>query len=134
MAGYVGTTLNDLPPVLGLNGTELFFLYQYDPLLGVWVTYSCTADQIANLSSGSGGGSGVCSMRQLFAAMADEDVLVTAFDQLPSDITNSYNIAWNHAYRMTITDTFITGFLQPAIGYSSAQMAALFVLAATFPV
>lgn len=131
MAGYVGTTLNDLPPVLGLNGTELFFLYQYDSLISQWITYSCTASQ---LFDGGTSGASTCSMRQLFAAMADEDVLVDAFDQLSSDITNTYNIAWNHAYRMTITDPFITGFLQPALGYSDVQMIALFVLALTFPV
>ena len=130
MAGVVGTTLNNLPPVLALNGSELFFLYQYDPAISTWITYSCTAEQLFN---GGFDGASVCSMRQLFAAMADQDVMLTAFDQLPADITNTYNIAWTHGYRMTITDPFITGFLQPAIGYSDAQMVALFALALTFP-
>ena len=61
-----------------------------------------------------------------FAAMAAAGVMVTAFNALPGSITNTYNIAWNHAYRMSINDPFITGFLEGAIGYSPAQMAALF--------
>ena len=131
MTNYVGTTLNDLPPVLGLNGSELLFLYQYDSLTSTWITYQCTSEQLANLFNG--GGSGQCSMRQLFAAMADQGVLFSTSEAVPSDITNSYNIAWNKAYIMSINDPFITGFLQPTLSYSSLQMAELFALAQTYP-
>ena|ERR1035437_6907706 len=127
------TTLNDLPPVLSLNGSEICFMYQYDPLLELWITYSCTTGQIASLASQITG-AGTVSMRQLLAAMASQGVLVTAFESVPADITNTYNIAWNHAYRMGPSDTFVTGFLQPTIGYTNGQMAVLFVLAAGLPV
>jgi hypothetical protein len=131
-----GTTLNNLPPAIALSGAELVWLYQPgpNPLVTPWIGVSCTTSQIANLLTTSGGGSSTCSMRQLFAAMANQSVLVLAFGSLPGDQTNQYNIAWYHAYRMTITDPFITGFLEPAIGYTGAQMAALFVLAQSFPV
>lgn len=132
MTNLVGTTLNDLPPVLALNGSELCFLYQFDPMLGKYVTYSCTTFQIAQLAFGIGG-EGVCSMRQLFAAMANQGVMYQAFEQLPADVTNTFNIAWNHAFIMTINDPFIQDFLQPALGYSDLQMTALFALALTFP-
>ena len=132
MTNYVGTTLNNLPPVLYLNGAELCFIYQYDTLTSTWITYSCTTSQLSEISGG-GGGFGTCSMRQLFAAMAQENVLYEAFEALPSDVTNTYNIAWNHAFRMTIGDPFVVDFLQPAISYTTPQMANLFALALTFP-
>ena len=129
-----GTTLDALPPAIALSGNELVWLYQpgTNPLTTPWIGVRCTTGQIANLLSG--GGAASCSMRQLFAAMAAAGVLVTADQAVPADITNSSNIAWNHAYRMTITDPFITGFLEGAIGYSAAQMAALFVAALAYPV
>lgn len=130
-----GTTLDQLPPALALSGAELVWLYQPgpNPLVTPWIGVRCTTSQIANLLSTSSG-SGVCSMRQLLAAMAAAGVLVTAFEAVPADITDSNNIAWNHAYRMTISDPFITGFLQAAIGYTSVQMAALFVAALAYPI
>jgi len=129
-----GTTLTAIPPALALNGSELVWIYQQtgNPV-NPWVGLRCTTSQVANLLT-VGTLSNSISMRQLFAAMASQGVMVTAFEALPADITDSNNIAWQHAYRMTITDTFITGFLQPAIGYSTAQMQALFALALTFPV
>lgn len=130
-----GTTLDQLPPAIALTGAELVWIYQQgtNPLVTPWVGYRCTTSQIANLLS-TGGGVGVCSMRQLFAAMANQNVMTTAFNQLPGDMTDANNIAWNHAYRMMISDSFVTGFLQPAIGYNDVQMVALFALALTFPV
>lgn len=131
MTNYVGTTLNSLPPVLGLNGTELCFIYQFDSMTGTWITYRCTTGQIAQLAYGLGPGS--CSMRQLFAAMASQGVMYQAFELLPADVTNTYNIAWNHAFVINIVDPFIQDFLQPALGYSNSQMVSLFALAQTFP-
>src|ERR1035437_6656588 len=93
------TTLNDLPPVLSLNGREICFMYQYDPLLELWITYSCTTGQIASFASQLTAARTV-SMRQLLAAMAIQSVLVVASQALPADITNTSNIAWSHAYRM----------------------------------
>lgn len=46
------TTLNDLPPVLALNGTELCFIYQFNSMTSTWVTYSCTTGQIASMVAG----------------------------------------------------------------------------------
>ena len=128
-----GTTLTSLPPALALNGNELVWIYQQtgNPA-NPWVGLSTTTGQIAGLVLA--GSLGSVSMRQLFAAMAAQGVMVTAFEALPADITNTNSIAWNYAYRMTLSDTFITGFLQPAIGYSTAQMQALFALATTYPV
>lgn len=130
-----GTTLDQLPPALALSGAELVWLYQPgpNPLVTPWIGVRCTTQQIALLLT-TGGSTGVCSMRQLFAAMAAAGVMVTAFEALPADITDPNSIAWNHAYRMTIGDPFITGFLQAAIGYTSVQMAALFVAALAFPI
>ena len=128
-----GTTLDQLTPAISLNGSELVWIYQQGPNESTpWIGLRCTTFQIADLINGSNAQS--CSMRQLLAAMANNGVLVTAYEALPADLNNSYNIAWNHAYRMAITDPFITGFLEPAIGYNATQMAALFALAQTFPV
>lgn len=127
-----GVTLNEIPVAVALNGNELLWAYQQGNNVTPWVGVSVTSGQLASLISGIG--TTTPSMRQLFAAMANQGVMYSTFIQLPGDMTNSYNIAWNHAYRMAITDPFVTGFLQPALGYSSAQMAALFALALTFPV
>lgn len=134
MTQQTGTTLDVLPQAIALSGQELVWLYQPgpNPLVTPWIGVRCTTGQLATIGGG-GPGAATCSMRQLFAAMASQGVLVIADQQVPGDITDPNNIAWNHAYRMTITDAFITGFLEPAIGYSPAQMAALFVLAQTFP-
>lgn len=130
-----GTTLDQLPPALALSGAELVWLYQPgpNPLVTPWIGVRATTQQIALLLT-TGGSTGGCSMRQLFAAMAAAGVMVTAFEAVPADINDSNNIAWNHAYRMTISDPFITGFLQAAIGYTSVQMAALFAAALAFPI
>lgn len=127
-----GVTLDQLPPAVYLSGNEFVWLYQSANGAAPFVGVRCTTGQIANLLSG--GGVGSCSMRQLFAAMAAAGVMVTAFEALPSDINDSSNIAWWHAYRMTLSDVFITGFLQSAIGYNATQMAALFAAALLFPV
>lgn len=129
-----GTTLDVLPPALGLQGNELLWIYQ--PQTGdtpvTYVGLRCTTAQVAALVSGIGTVNP--SMRQLIAALASQAVLVEVEQAVPGDTTNSYNIAWNHAYVMSIGDSFVTGFLQPTLGYSGAQMTALFTLALTFPI
>ena len=127
------TTLELLPPALALNGSELVMVDQRAGLATPWVTYSCTTSQIANLLNTTAG-AGVCSMRQLVAALASQGALASVIAALPSSSSNAYNIAWAFAYRMSIADPFTTGFLQPTLGYSNTQMTALFVLALTFPV
>lgn len=130
-------TLDQLPPALDLNGGELLWAYQQGPTQATpWIGVRTTASQIAafvndtlNLPA-----AGYVSMRQLIAALANQGNLNAVFDALPSDITNSYNIAWNHAYIMSRADPFSTGFLQPTLGYTTLQMQTLFALAATFPV
>lgn len=126
-----GTTLDAIPPAISLNGNELVWLYQHGNDVTPWIGVSCTVGLLASFFAGIN--SVTPSMRQLFAAMANQGVMVTAFEQLPADITDPDNIAWNHAFRMSLTDTFTTGFLQPAIGYSDLQMIELFALALTFP-
>ena len=76
---------------------------------------------------------GTPTMRQLIAAMGSQAVLVSVQNAVPADITNAYNIAWTHAVYMPLTDPFVTGFLQPTLGYSGAQMTTLYALALTFP-
>jgi hypothetical protein len=129
--GNVSTYI-DFAPAIALNGNELVLIYQQGNNVTPWITVNCTTGQIANLLNG--GVSNTPSMRQLFAAMAFQNVMVSAFEQLPSDITNTYSIAWNHAYRMPINDPFVSGFLQPALGYTGAQMTSLFALALTYPI
>lgn len=128
-----GVTLDQLPPALYLGGAELIWLYQPGPTEATpWIGVSCTvADLISYINSG--GFSTQPTMRQLLAAMASQGVFLTAFQALPADVTDPNNIAWNHAFRMTLSDPFITGFLEPTLGYSQAQMQALFTLALTFP-
>jgi hypothetical protein len=129
-----GTTLDALPPAIALGGNELVLIYQPQPgnLLVPYVGLRCTTGQIAGLATSSGVAS--CSMRQLLAALSANSLLNTAFNALSTDINNYNNLAWNHAYTMTITDAFVTSFLEPTIGYTSVQMAALFAQALTFAV
>ena len=127
-----GVTFNAGPPALALNGNELLIAYQTGPDIATpWVGVSVTSQQIAGLFTSIGVASP--SWRQLLAAMASQGVLYAVAEAVPSDITNSYNIAWNHAYTMPITDPFVSGFLKPTLGYNNAQMTALYALALTFP-
>lgn len=124
-----GTTLDQLPPALALNGNELFWIYQQGPNEAVpWVGLRCTANQIAALIQNS---QSRTTMRQLLSVLALQGLLFEVFEALPSDITNTYNIAWNHASSISIGDIFVTGFLQPVLGYTNTQMQALFQLAGT---
>lgn len=131
------TTLDQLPPALALNGGELVWLYQQGPTLATpWIGVRCTTAQVAAFTKAalSLPGSGYVSMRQLIAALASQGNLVSVVGALTSDITNPYNIAYNHAYIVSQSDPFITGFLQPTLSLSGAQVATLFALALTFPV
>jgi hypothetical protein len=132
-----GVTLDQLPPALALNGGELVWLYQQGPTIATpWIGVQCTASQLAAFANAlyKLPSAGFVSMRQLVAALNAQGNLVTVFEALPSDITNQYNIGWNHAYIITQADPLVTGFIQPTLGYSGAQIATLFALAATFPV
>jgi hypothetical protein len=127
-----GVTLDQLPPVVALNGNELFWIYQQGGNLPVpWVGYNVTLNQI--LQYAFGGTLGGCTMRQLLAALDAQGVLTEVSNAVPSDITDGYNIAWNKAARMTLTDPFTTGFLQPTLGYTNDQMASLFNQALAYP-
>lgn len=125
-------SLSQQPLAIGLDGTELVLISQAGNVAVPWVTKATTVAAIGGYINGVFGTA--VSMRQLLAAMAQTGVYFTAFRKLPADQSNSYNIAWNHAYRMPITDPFITGFLQPALSYSDAQMVALYTLALTLPI
>ena len=126
-------TLDQLPPAIFLSGNELIWLYQVGPTDATpWIGVNCTVGDLAGYIQ-NGGFSSQPTMRQLLAAMASQNTLVGVAQAVPSDITNSYNIAWNHAFRMSLSDPFITGFLEPTLGYSQSQMQALFTLALTFP-
>lgn len=123
-----GTTLDTIPPALGLNGGELFWIYQQGPTEATpWIGLSCTAAQIAQFAAGLA--QPATTMRQLLSALSIQGVLIEVFDALPSDLTNTYNICWYHGATVSLGDVFVTGFLQPTLGYTNAQMQALFVLA-----
>lgn len=130
-----GVTLDQLSPALGFNGNELFWIYQQGPTEATpWIGIHCTLSQIASWVGNPTLNTLGCSMRQLVAALANQDVLIEVFDALPSDITNAYNIAWTHGSVMNIADPFSVGFLQPTLGYTTLQMELLYALAITFPV
>lgn len=129
------TTYTELPTTLVLNGNEILAGYVpngLQPPLNPYTTQQFTTQQVANLAM-AGANANTVTMRQLLAALANQNLLYVAFQALPSDPANSYNIAWWHATRMSLADPFITGYLEPTIGYNSTQMAALFILALTFP-
>ena len=123
-----GTTLDKIPPALGLNGTELMWAYQPGPTsVTPWIGVSVTPALLAQyLRYGPSAPYVATTMRQ--------GQLVNLFDALPSDVTNSYNIAYNHASNITINDPFITGFLQPTLGYTQADVNNLFNTAAAVPI
>lgn len=141
-----GITYDQTPAALALNGGELIYAYQQNSNTGLygqgptgptpWTGVTLTPAQIAAFVAAAYKlpSSGYVSMRQLLAALAYQASLVTVFEALPSDITNPYNIAYNHAYIITQSDPFVTGFLQPTLGLTGPQLAALFALATTFPV
>ena len=132
-----GVTLDQLPPALGLTGGELVWLYQQGPdQVTPWIGVRATVAQLAAYIINNQGlaGTGYASIRQLAAALASQENLVTMLDALTSDVTNQYNIAWSHASTISTTDPFVTGFLQPTLGLNNAQVLALFTLANTFPV
>jgi len=97
-----------------------------------WVSYAVTAQVIKNFAQGIPSTSQV-TMRQLKQALAAQTVIIEVYQALPADISNTYNIAWASAANMSLTDPFTINFLQPTLGYSAAQMQALFLLALTFP-
>ena len=132
MSGTQGTKYSQLPPLLALDGNELVCISVPTGDPTPFVSYYTTTYQIAALLTP--GGVGSCSMRQLIAALSFQGQLNNLFDALPADINNQYNIAYWHAYRMTQSDPFITAFLQPTLGYNSAQVEILFALAVTYPV
>lgn len=128
-----GVTLDQLPPTLDLIGTELFWIYQQGPTEATpWIGMRCTLQQLSTWFANPAGVLG-CTMRQLAATLAANDLLVGVLEALTSDVTNQYNIAWTHATVMNATDPFSTGFLQPTLGYTTAQMQELYISGLAFP-
>lgn len=130
------TTFSQLPEIFALSGQELFMISQpqtppISPAVP-WVSYAVTAQVIKNFAQGIPSTSQV-TMRQLKQALSAQSVIIEVYQALPADIADGYNIAWASASNMTLTDPFTLGFLQPTLGYSNAQMQALFLLALTFP-
>jgi hypothetical protein len=127
------TTLSQLPQVFNLSGNELFLLSQpqSNPQPVPWVSYAITTQDLKNFILYNTGQS--VSMRQLKLACQAQGVLLTLFAALPADVTSQYNIAWNNAVQVNALDPFITGFLQPTLGYSGAQVTALLLLASGYP-
>lgn len=122
-----GTTLDTIPPALALGGDELFWVYQPGPTEATpWIGLSCTLDQVVSFVLGR---QTTTTMRQLVVALQGQGVLVEVAQAVPSDITNAINICWAHGNAISLGDIFVTGFLQPTLGYSNAQMVALFGLA-----
>jgi hypothetical protein len=125
-----GVTLDKLPPALGLNGTELVWLYQEGGNSVVpWVGVQCTTAQLAEFATSAAKVPySFTTMRQLITVLGQLGLLIDVFNALPGDITDQYNIAWNHAPYMSASDPFVTGFLQPTLGFSDAQILGLFAL------
>ena len=130
-----GIAFYNLPPALSLNGGEILPAYQQGPNQATpWIGVQLTTSQIVSLVGMSLNlpTAGYVTMQQLFSALAARGVRFTVSESLPSDITNAYNIAWNHGYIVTASDPFATGFLQPTLNYTTVQMQDLFVFASTF--
>lgn len=124
------TNLNQITPLVAINGTEVLYVIQYDPLTQTWVDYTCTTDQVANFFAGIT--TATPSMRQIKAAMAQLGYMVEVSQAIPADITDSDNIAWTSAFRMSIADPFVTQFLVQLIGQGAVD--AIWALAPTFPI
>jgi hypothetical protein len=123
-------TISQLPLVAGLAGNELFIVSVPSNPPVPFTTAACTAEQISAFAARF---PALVTMRQLLAALVNQGVFFTVFNQLPADPSNPNNIAWWHASQMNPIDPFVTSFLQPALSYTSGQIAVLFALAATFP-
>lgn len=124
------TNLTQIQQTLALNGSELVYLIRQDPITGLWSDYVCTVDTLAGFYSGTG--TSTPSMRQIKAAMAQQDVMLEVTQNLPADETSAYNIAWTSAFRMGISDPFVIGFLEPLLGQSEVNT--IWALAPSFPV
>lgn len=124
------TPFSEMPRAIALNGSELVCLSLYRPdMVPLWLTEVIPISDLGFFIANNLG----TSMRQIKAALADQGNLYALFMGISSDPTDSFNIAWTTASRMTPTDPFITGCLQPVLGYSDADVVVLFALAATFP-
>lgn len=129
------TTFSQIAQTAGLSGRELVCISvpQYGPFGDVvaYTTAVTTTNDIANLYAPPS--LAAPTMRQLFQALSANGQYLTAYEALPADPTDTYNIAWNRANVMPINDPFISGFLQPTLGLSDGQLLALYQLAATYP-
>jgi hypothetical protein len=124
------TNLTQITPLVAINGTEVLYVIQYDSLTQTWIDYTCTSGQIANFFAGIT--TSTPSMRQIKAAMADLGYMLQVSQEVPSDVTDSDNIAWTAAFRMSKGDIFVTGFLVSLLGQSAVD--AIWAIAPTFPV
>ena len=124
------TNLTQITQAIGLNGTELVYIIRFDPTTQTWIDYTTTTEAISGFVNGIS--ATTPSMRQLKSAMAQQGNLVEVDNSIPADITNAYNIAWTTAFRMGITDQFVTGFLIPLLGASEVET--IFALAPSFPI
>ena len=133
------TPFSQMPIATAINGTEILCAslpqpFSIPPFLTETLTVAQLAAYIALLINGGHiVPIGYVSMRQLKAALAFQNELVPLFDNLPGDMNNEYNITWWSGSIINATDIFITGFLQPTLGYSNAQVVTLLALAQTYP-
>lgn len=125
------TPYSEMPRAIALNGTELVCLSLYRPdMIPLWLTEVIPISELGDFFNVGNLGT---SMRQIKAALAFQGTMYQLFMGISSDPTDTFNIAWTTASRMTTTDPFITGCLQPVLGYTDADVITLFALAATFP-
>lgn len=125
---------SQMPRAIALNGGELICVSQQGnpfsqqlPTVTPWITKVVTVDLLAEYIARPS--VTFVRMDQLFMALRAVNLYSIAFNQLPSDVANQFNIAWFHALEITPSDPFVTGFLQPAIDYSDDQIEVLFSIA-----
>lgn len=126
-------TFSQMQIALALAGNELVCISVPTGEPVPFVTRTTTTQQIAAIFNGVG--VVTPSMRQLKAALNAQGLLLSVNNTVPADLTNADYIAWFSAFRMAITDPFVTGFLmQPPLNFTQDEINVLFALALEFPV
>ena len=132
------TTFSQLPVAIALSGNEIIPADQYQGVApsGTLTTVSLTVAQIAfftiAISKGIPVTTAMCSNRQMREALANAGNLVTIDSATSADITNATTIEWRNGSIIVYGDA-VASFIQTTLGYSNAQMAALFASALTYP-
>jgi hypothetical protein len=132
------TTFSELPVAIHVSGTEIIPADQYQgtPPSGTLTTVSITVNQIVLLTlavaKGYPSSTSMCTNRQMREALAAGGNLVTIDSATSADINNATTIEWRNGNLIVLGDP-VSVLVQTTLGYSNAQMAALFASAQTYP-